>query len=66
MKIESVRVARATVSSLSATELKHRVAYDNGGVDLQQPQVTIKGGDYTSPEKEIPFTAAPSKVCVAK
>ncbi len=61
MKTRILLTALTAVSSLNAAELQHRVAYDNCGVDKQQPHVTMKSGDYTYSKKDISFEAVPQK-----
>ena len=54
-------VFSAAASSVDAGEMTHRVAYDNCGVDGQQPHVNVKSGNYTFSKKEIPFSGVPKE-----
>lgn len=59
MKFGMLSIALLAATSLHAKEMQHRVAYDNCGVEDQQPHVSVKGGDYSYPEKDISFDAVP-------
>ena len=61
MKLGVLMTLAMTALSLNAGEIKHRVAYDNCGVDGQQPQATFKSGNYTYTEKDVSYKEVPKK-----
>lgn len=58
MKFQLLIALIATLG-LQAGPIKHRVAYDNCGVDQQSKHVTIKSGNYAFTNKEISFKDIP-------